>query len=316
MFSPVLASRVRRSVLGLCLAAFLAGATLIPANAAERRDSASPVTVAQSGGGAATIQGLSTHVLWPNPRDAAGPRKVTARFTIDRPGNYTIKVTEGAVIHAWLDLGKVEASSEPRAWSWNGRDEYGDVVERGNYRIEIVENHPGGSFANVARSNVIDVHNGTETLVVRDRRRESGTGMADVAWFTLANGHDRAQVVWDFRKKVKPKFTQAVAGLDVDKSRKGYYVSTTRKRGKMQTRIYVAVLGTDEGEPKRVSCKSVRTKLQARRLTVTIPRSCLRRGGKQMRAFYGASANRGRSNDYGPDNGSYWTSWTTYEKPK
>lgn len=294
----------------------VAGVSLVPASASQSESRALVAAVPRSAGGAATIHSLSTDVLWPNPRDRSGPRTVTVRFTIDKPGNYTIWAFGGRFIQSELELGDVEASSDVRTWTWNGRDEYGDVVERGSYRIAIVQNRPNGSYVTVARSNPVDVHNGTQTLVVRDRRRESGTGVADMSWFTLANGHDRVQVVWDFRRRIKPRFTDATALLDVDKSRKGYYVFVTKKRGRLKALISLAVLGTDEGRATRVPCRAARTKLQAKRLTVTIPRSCLKRGGAKMRANYGASTKRGRAFDHGPDNGSYWTSWTTYERPR
>ena len=313
---PQLLARRRTCVLRSGLLAALPGALLGALLAALTALPTVPVAAAAGGqvlAAGATVT-VSEDLLWPNPSDNYQPRTTTVTYTPTRDGDYELWVTKGSLLPRAVDVGQLVAG-QTYQWDWNGRDDDGDVVERGTYRVELMRQVRKNSFDRAGRSPAITVHNGTQHLYVRDRRREAGSGPVDLTWFMLVNAPDHIKVVFDFRRVAKPSLGEVTAALDVNNDWRGYLLNVRRAHGRWVTSLTLARLASDDNYRRTVRCPKKVTKVHPKRVTFTVPRACLKVGGRQMRANYWTSSRDFKHGDYGPEGSNYWTPWTWYETP-
>lgn len=269
---------------------------------------AAPTSPASAAVGDATV--TVTSDVWPNPEDAGEVTVATITVQVHQAGEFDawIPDEQGYTVwemgERWLDVGTY-------VFTWDGYDSDGLPANRGVYRAYLGISLEDGTSTEEDVAGFW-VHNSTETLWESDKRRERGTGDVDLDWFFLSNGPDEVEVSFLFRGRIARRdLMHATAVLDVDKDYRGYLLSVQRKGGRLVPSLTQAVLASDLPYNEAVKCRRLNHELTSRALTFTVPRSCLRIGGRNMRANYWVGR-RGDRVDYGPDTGAYWTDFTRY----
>ncbi len=264
----------------------------------------------------AVVLSTSNTEIWPNPVDGGAPTETTITYRIDQSATYTLWVVRrGGLIVREQPLPDQTASDEIHSWTWDGHDEDGEPAPRGEYRIQVLRQVSEGTYhQDTSKSALITVHNGTDIHYQPDRLREPGTKHVNLSWFTIVNSAATLVVEFDFKSRARRYLSGATAALDVNNARRGYLLTVARKDGRFKTTLALAILGSDSDYHRRVRCPGLESTVRPKRVSVTVPRSCMTVGGRSVRANYWAH-DRHHHADYGPDGGTYFTRWVTYQPP-
>lgn len=251
-----------------------------------------------------------TPELWPNLDDGGPSTTATITVEVREAGLFNVWISSrGDFVdweagEGWLDVGT-------HVFTWDGRGEPGGLpVNRGTYRAHLLTSLSDGGWVEEDLAS-FKVLNSTEVVRERDRNRERGVGLVDMNSFSLSNGPREVEVSFGFRDTNRRNLTYATAALDVDRDPRGYLLTVQRKKGRLVPSLTLAILASDDPYNKRVKCPRLAQELTRGQLVLTVPRSCLRIGGRKMRANYWIGGRDNRT-DYGPDSGAYCTDFTTY----
>lgn len=287
----------------------------VPAGLAASADPSTPgMTDRHARGVEPAIVDLSVtpRTIWPAPEDRGD--QATVAFTITAPGDYELYVSDHGGSVADHDFGHLDSGTY--SWTWNGKNAYeGGYARETKHFVYVYGWRDDGLETGTEKSVPVVVKRGTDEIWVADRYRERGSRSVDIDVFTLQNGPKSATVIFDFYGRTRPARTSVIAQLDVSKLKKGYLVTRSPDRtGRMRLTLWLANLASDVGRPHKIRCPGLATKATAKRLSVTIPRTCMKGGGHKMRANYTVyAADHPDHYDYGPEGKSYWTKWAAYE---
>lgn len=289
-----------RLTVALTLLTLLAGAWSLPASAEEP---------------APQIVGLTGTTLYSYPADPRSPDSIQVSFRLPVDGDYSIWVERGRRIMDEWRIGPVIGSPEVRTWTWHGRDTDDDLpAPRGtDYRFLLVR-HSGKYFDPLDRSEPVTVINPASTVWANERLREADAGKVDLSWFGLTNAPDKLMLDFWFRVKKAP-VREATGWVDVNHAKRSYTISAKRKKGgSFATRILFVQHGTHDVPVTKIKCRRSAAVQTRWMLRITVPRTCLKAGGRSARSSYlVSSTGTPQKYDYGPDNGKSWSPWATYE---
>lgn len=267
------------------------------------------------GEGALHLEPPTAPTLWPAPAD--GGQRQTWVLHVREPGSYGVAIasSDGTDVAAH-HFGQLPPGRHSWTWDATGRDEA--PVAEGGYVASADGHYPSDTgeeyVAIVPRP--FEVRYATDVATGTDRRRETRSHHVDLAAYVLANGPRRVSVSYRFRTLRRAALDHLGARLDVDRSRRGYLLTVDRgRRGRLRPALASADLASQAGRPRPIRCRGLDFDLARREITVTVPRTCLDRGGAGLRGSV-TVGDRHDHVDGAPDSGREpWSRWTVYETP-
>lgn len=241
---------------------------------------------------------VSDTKVWPDPED--GGESVTVTLTVHQPGEFYLHVQRGRGYIAQHRFGELAVGTY--SWSW---DAVGAASE-GWWDVEVAGYGVRQQVVNVP----VEVRYAAQEGVYPDRYAEYGAGAVDIKALKLRNAPDYTRVeiqMWnDYRRKI----FSATAAVDTG-ARRGYLVNWRRTPRGPKATLALAVLASDEGRPERVRCPRLDITLEKRSVVMTVPRPCMRVGGRSARASAWTGGRDG-SHDFALDR-RYWTPVRAFE---
>lgn len=263
---------------------------------------------------AAVAVSVTPTVFWPAAED--GGEQLAVTFTAPVAGTYEIRV-EGTIDGTYHDFGTLQPGTY--SWTWDGRDRRGNLLEEQSFNVKIYSWRDNNHWADDVVVPIRLRRSADSTYITDNNGDDGSAGHLDLDRFTLTTDRAGVHARYDFLPGYrKSNLFAAQAYLDVDQLKPGYIASIRRKTpsptSKLVLTLTMAQLYSDAGGVKSIRCRGMKVEHEKRALTVTVPRSCMRRGGAKVRAGAFVSDIHNHFDgfpDYG--DGYRWTDWVRYE---